>query len=693
MLPTIVRRTSLLLVVLGAALLLGCEEMVPTKKDDGPSVPPTPDFVTTEEVHEISAAQLDDARFTVEPHRLSFSQPVAYAPGEFIAAGISDKTPYGVLRRVVSVSADRRTVTTADATLGEVIERGRVRIKGVLTPEDLNPASRAALRAMSAGREASVRGDGGNGALTPQVMGEAANFVYGVSVSDGDLTVSGEVNLRLTYELDANYDFGLKDLLVSFTSQQGVSLTVTSEGAVSMQRQIGPTLYFTPIPIPGLPFSAAFTPSLEFSVGVNGNFRASVTAEYSNSLTVGARCARGCTSRDSWDTFVETGSPAEGGSIETSAEGELSVFAESKLAFDLLGRFGGPHLKVTPYIRATAEKKAGEECPLLVLAAGVRGAIGGEATFLGRVLLMLADLVFAIVDPRVLWEKKECECPSDWNTFQFDWNDTDAISACLDAGSDVNARGDSGRTPLHHAASVTNDPDAIRVLAEAGAEVNARDDDGFTPLHYAAHGNDSIEVIKALLRAGADVLAPEHIAGFTPLHSAAVGNDNPEVIFTLTDAGADANARAHGGLTPLHAWVGRVDAGATTGVMRALLAAGADIHAGDINGATPLHYAALLGYDAAQALLDAGADPDARSDIGATPLHFAAPIPNNADMITLLVNAGANVNAQGTGGLTPLDVATSVPNNQANIQALLAAGATCGAGRTFVDGTCRLGGY
>ena len=485
----------------------------------------------------------------------------------------------------------------------------------------------------------------------------------------------------MSYELDANYDFGLKDLLISFTSRQGISVTVTSEGAVSIEQPIGPTLYFAPIPIPGLPFPVMFTPSVEFSVGVNGNFRVSVTAQYSNSLTVGARCARGCTAADSWNNFVETGSPSEGGSVETDAEGELSVFAQAKLTFDLMGRFGGPHLKVTPYIRATAEQEAGEECPLLVLAAGVRGAIGGEATFLGRVLLVLSDLVFAIVDPRVLWEEKECECPGDWNTPQFDWNDTGAISACLDAGSDVNARGDLGRTPLHHAAGATENADAIRVLADAGGVVNARDDNGLTPLHYAAHSNDSTDVMKALLDAGADVHAMEHIAGFTPLHSAAVTTDNPEVIFTLIAAGADANARAHGGHTPLHAWVLRVDAGAAAGVMRALLAAGADIHARDVNGFTPLHYAAGLGYalDAAQALLDAGADPDARTNSGWTPLHVTAAIPDRSDMITLLANAGADVNAQASGS-TPLDLATDVPNNEANIQALLAAGATCGDG-------------
>ena len=145
MLPVILRRTSLLLVVLGAALLLGCEEMVPTRQDDGPPVSPTPDFVTTEEVHEISAAQLDDARFTVEARRLSFAQPVAYSPGEFIAAGISARTPHGLLRRVVSVSGDRRTVTTADATLDEVIERGRVRIKR--RPDAGGPDSRQQGRA------------------------------------------------------------------------------------------------------------------------------------------------------------------------------------------------------------------------------------------------------------------------------------------------------------------------------------------------------------------------------------------------------------------------------------------------------------------------------------------------------------------------------------------------------------------
>ena len=67
------------------------------------------------------------------------------------------------------------------------------------------------------------------------------------------------------------------------------------------------------------------------------------------------------------------------------------------------------------------------------------------------------------------------------------------------------ARGGSGWTPLHWAAS--GGPSSnIEALLAAGASVMARGGDDWTPLHWAASGGTS-DNIEILLAAGADAKA------------------------------------------------------------------------------------------------------------------------------------------------------------------------------------------
>jgi cytohesin len=262
----------------------------------------------------------------------------------------------------------------------------------------------------------------------------------------------------------------------------------------------------------------------------------------------------------------------------------------------------------------------------------------------------------------------------------------EAVKQHIDAGADVNAKNNYGKTPLDLAfgetadflrkhggkhstintAATAGDAEAVKEFLAAGADVNAKDDNGWTPLHYAA-GNGHKEVAELLIAKDADVNAKTDI-GRTPLHAAAYSG-HKEIAELLIANGADVNAKRAGGVTPLYA----ATLGAHKEVVELLIAKGADVNAKTDWGSTPLHYAAFGHKEIVELLIAEGADVNAKADGGSTPLQAAAS-EGQKESAELLIDKGADVNAKNEWEDTPLHTAAYY-GHKVVVELLIAKGA------------------
>ena len=125
---------------------------------------------------------------------------------------------------------------------------------------------------------------------------------------------------------------------------------------------------------------------------------------------------------------------------------------------------------------------------------------------------------------------------------------------------------------------------------------------------------------------------------YESLHQAAKeGNTFAVRCFLLR--GADVNAKANGGMTPMHSAV----LYRHTRIVKLLIAKGADVNAKEISGSTPLHVAAYSGErEIAKLLIANGADVDAKmGDVDCTTPLAVAMEEGHEDVAALLRKHGA----------------------------------------------------
>lgn len=179
--------------------------------------------------------------------------------------------------------------------------------------------------------------------------------------------------------------------------------------------------------------------------------------------------------------------------------------------------------------------------------------------------------------------------------------DADAVRTALDAGADLEARGDGGMTALV-AATKANHIAAASALIEAGADVNAKDDiEDSAYLYAGARGHN--EILRLTLDNGADLASTNRYGGTALIPASERGL--LDTVRILLEAGVDVNHINNLSWTALHEAIVLGDGtDAYVQVVRALIDGGADVTIADGNGVLPRELAVRAGYDAIVAEID-----------------------------------------------------------------------------------------
>lgn len=255
------------------------------------------------------------------------------------------------------------------------------------------------------------------------------------------------------------------------------------------------------------------------------------------------------------------------------------------------------------------------------------------------------------------------------------------IKHLLVKGARVNAKNNSGKSPLHYALKYLNcdlDLSIVRLLVDRGADVQLGDHRGKYPLFHAVKNKHCpINVIEFLIEKGASV----HVLnrqGFSLLHYALFRKHSScDLIKLLLNKGADMQAVNMFGEAALNVAVrfNRKD------IVKVLLEnPKVKVNLADKTSYTPLHCAirskVTSDTEILKLLLEAGANIEKKTKTGKSSLHLAA-FDCNTAIIKLLLDYGARVNVLDKENQTPLDLAIKIcpKYNRVAVKFLLDAGA------------------
>lgn len=324
--------------------------------------------------------------------RLYFTSDSSFArgleQGDIIVSGISDKTPRGLLVRMIDnlhyIENTAVRAVTEPASLEEAIEEGHLQGQLTFTETMQQP--------LRVGGAAETR-------TFPLKAELGGSGTFGIDFEQTELMEGVYIDGNVSLLLQANFSVDISAFSVRrFSTGFGLQQTATLEGMIRYEGEIDKTLTFDPFHISAKQFSigdfpVVITPVFSIEPFVHAEGRMDVQASVSEELAAnfGIAYSREKGWEPSGDFFVDFNyrEPTFSGC------GDAKVGVRPQVALSVYGVIT-PYSGFEVYLRAKAERT-------LSVSAGIEMFIGGKVGILGKTLADTGNLTL-YTQEKPLWE-------------------------------------------------------------------------------------------------------------------------------------------------------------------------------------------------------------------------------------------------------------------------------------------------
>jgi hypothetical protein len=306
----------------GGSCSLGYNTRAPT------IIPPTTKVMGASDLQHLISISSDQADLT-------FNQPtqqiLSLQGGDVLVFGVTDKTPYGLLRKVTGMKRKNSTliVSTTQATLEDTFTQGEFSTDGQLTPSEATPDAAGVKLASSENADRNAQGE----SILKFVLDKRALYE-----KDGNrVTLSGTFSLKADYNFDASIKNGI-ELKFSVGAAETAELKLSSEVPVEGLKKSEeiPLCHFKPTTIWIGVVPLVFSPQLTLKIGINGTIEAGITSYVAQT----ASCSVGVKYKHGWHPLNNISNSFTFQPPQPSAECNVKVYGGTQFNIMLYGVVG-----------------------------------------------------------------------------------------------------------------------------------------------------------------------------------------------------------------------------------------------------------------------------------------------------------------------------------------------------------------
>lgn len=314
---------------------------------------------------------------------LVFSGSTAFKAGNVLVSEPAAKAPDGLLRKVTGIEqvGGQTLVHTAQAQIGDAIQKGKLSVEQELKPSDLRSTSfsQPGVRLLA--------DDGGGFRVGIDVL--ISDTDEDPDTKDDRIIASGEVRFKPVIKVDLDLDCGflcLYDNDLDFLGQIGVkqtaALKIAGKGiyGANLKKTIplatfnfgAKTFFIGPVPV-------VITPKIVIELRFDGTFGVTISYQASETLTAVA----GAKYDDGWKNISDLDLDFAAGPVDVPFPFTpvLEVKAKAALRGELMF-YGvvGPTIEIVPYIHLDLKYPRD---PIWKLSGGIEGNVGIKIDVLG----------------------------------------------------------------------------------------------------------------------------------------------------------------------------------------------------------------------------------------------------------------------------------------------------------------------